>query len=264
VTAAGRPSVSVIVPTHERADLCIRAVRSALAQTVAPEEVLVWDDGSSAGTLERLRRLAAHEPRVRLHEGVAAGTPAVGRNRLIGLARGEWVAMLDDDDEWLPDKLESQQRYLDAWDVVGSAVRRRSNNGVYSPHVGPVGRRALYRDNLLVLSTVAMRRSLAQRGFRETRGLAGLEDYCMWLDLADAGARIVATLDVVAIYDDGGADRLSNDASKLQQRLASHMLGRWRERPGDRAAAAGALVHAARFAKLRARSFVRGSPSDLD
>jgi glycosyltransferase involved in cell wall biosynthesis len=257
VTAAsGAPRVSVIVPTHERADLCIRAVRSALAQTVAPEEVLVWDDASSPETRRQLRRFAELDPRVQLHEGAPAGTPAVGRNRLIDLARGEWVAMLDDDDEWLPDKLERQRDSMDAWDVVGSAVRRRSNGRVYSPYVGPVTRKTLYRDNVLVLSTVTMRRSVAAKGFREDRTLAGVEDYCMWLDLADAGARILATPDVVAVYDDTGDDRLSKEASVLQQRLARHMLARWRERLADREAAAGALDHAARAAKLRTRSLL--------
>ncbi len=102
-----------------------------------------------------------------------------------------------------------------AWDVIASAARRRSNGGVYVPWVGHVSRTALFRYNLLVLSTVTMRRSLAARGFPEDTMLAGLEDYCLWLDLADAGARIVATSDVVAIYDDAGPDRLSRAASPL-------------------------------------------------
>jgi glycosyltransferase involved in cell wall biosynthesis len=255
------PLVSVIVPTHERPELCIRAVRSALTQTVPPEEVLVWDDGSSFETRERLRGFVARHANVRLHEGSAAGTPAVGRNRLIELARGDWLAMLDDDDEWLPDKLEHQQEYMHSWDVIGSAATRRSGCGVYSPHVGPVRRAALYRNNLLVLSTVTIRRSLAPR-FREDRVLAGLEDYCLWLDLADTDARIVATREVVAIYDDTGAQRLSDVASILQWRLARHMLARWRGCPSDRAAAVSALVHFSRAAKTRTRGLLRMYPSD--
>jgi glycosyltransferase involved in cell wall biosynthesis len=249
-----RPRVSVIVPTHERAQLCIRAVRSALAQSIPPEEVLVWDDGSSPETRRELQLFAAGEPRVQLHEGRPAGTPAVGRNRLIDVAIGDWVAMLDDDDEWLPDKIEQQRDYMDEWDVIGSAAQRRSNGSVYSPHVGPVARKTLYRDNVLLLSTVTMRRSIATRGFREDRTLASFEDYCLWLDLADAGARIVATPDVVAVYDDTGNDRLSNEHSAVQQRLARHMSGRWREHPTDREVAVGTLVHTSRAAKLRVRS----------
>ena len=254
---AAHPKVSVIVTTHERPELCARAVRSALAQTLAPDEVLVWDDGSSSETRARLRHLTARHPEIRLFEGEPAGTPAVGRNRLIELARGEWVAMLDDDDEWLPAKLALQLPYMDAWDVIGSAARRRSNDSDYVPHVGPVSRTVLFRDNVLLLSTVMIRRRALAAKFREERSLAGLEDYCLWLDLADAGARIVGTPDVVAIYDDSGAVRLSTAAYAVQKRLVLHMLQRWRRRLLDRATAAGALVHAFRQAKLRLRSLLQ-------
>ena len=159
--------VSVIVPTHERPELCIRALRSALAQTAPPEEVLVWDDGSTAETRARLREFAALHPQVRYHEGAPVGAPAVGRNRLIELAQGDWIAFLDDDDEWLPEKLEHQQVYMSAWDVIGSGARRRSNADTYLPRVGRVSRAMLGRDNLLVLSTVTVRRSLLTTGFRE-------------------------------------------------------------------------------------------------
>ena len=60
----------------------------------------------------------------------------------------------------------------------------------------------------------------------------------------------------VATYDDAGVDRLSSEAAGLQRRLARHMLGRWRARPGDRDVAAGAIVHASRAAKLRARAML--------
>jgi glycosyltransferase involved in cell wall biosynthesis len=228
-----------------------------LAQTLAPDEVLVWDDGSTSETRARLRRLIAEHPDVQLFEGEAAGTPAVGRNRLIKLCRGEWVALLDDDDEWLPKKLELQLPYMRTWDVVGSGARRRSNGSPYISHVGPVSRGNLFRDNVLVLSTVAIRRSALVAEFREDRSLAGIEDYCLWLDLADAGGRIVATPDVVVIYEDTGAARLSATAYAVQKRLARHMLGRWRRRLLDPATAAGALVHTFRQAKLRARRLSR-------
>jgi glycosyltransferase involved in cell wall biosynthesis len=251
------PRVSVIVPTFERAELCIRAVRSALAQTLPPLEVLVWDDGSDAATRERLGAFAALHAQVRLHEGAHAGTPAVGRNRLIERARGGWVAMLDDDDEWLPDKLERQHAYMEEWDVIGSGARLRSDDSLYLPHVGAVSRSMLQLDNVLVLSTVMFRRSLVTRGFREQPEFAGIADYCLWLDLADAGARIVATSEVVAIYDDGQHGRLSDAGAAAQLQLARLMFRRWQARVADVGAARGAAVYASRAAKLRARSLLR-------
>ena len=79
----------------------------------------------------------------------------------------------------------------------------------------------------------------------------------MWLDLAEAGARIVVTPDVVAIYDDIGRGRLSGDATAVQLRLARHMFRRWTRRPVDRDAAVGTAVHASRAVKLRVRTVLR-------
>ena len=99
--------------------------------------MLVWDDGSSDATREQLRRLCRTHPEMQLHEGPSARTPAVGRNRLIELARGDWVAMLDDDDEWLPDKLERQQPYMGTWDVIASGATRRSEAKSTCPTSAP-------------------------------------------------------------------------------------------------------------------------------
>lgn len=105
------PRVSVVVPTYERADLVGRAVDSALAQTVGDLEVVVVDDGSTDGTREAVEAVA--DPRVRYlaHEtnrGVSAA-----RNTGVEGARGDYVAFLDSDDEWLPRKLERQLAALD-------------------------------------------------------------------------------------------------------------------------------------------------------
>lgn len=101
-------NISVVIPTYHRPDLVMRAVGSALAQTVAEIEVIVVVDGrdeptcAALGTL-RDERLRVHIPQRRLGNADA-------RNAGVGLARAEWVAFLDDDDEWLPRKLEAQLR----------------------------------------------------------------------------------------------------------------------------------------------------------
>jgi glycosyltransferase involved in cell wall biosynthesis len=92
--------VSVAISTWNRAHLVGRAVRSALSQTFKDFELFVVDDGSTDATPEvlagmtdaRLRRVR-HEQ----NEGISRT-----RNTAIGLARGEWMAFLDDDNEWAP------------------------------------------------------------------------------------------------------------------------------------------------------------------
>ncbi len=115
------PSVSAVISTFERPDECERAVRSALAQEPAPVEVIVCDDGSKDGTAERFRAWERRDPRVRyLRVEPNRGTPAPARNAGIEEARGEWVAFLDDDDEWLPGKLGAQLAHAEGADVIGT------------------------------------------------------------------------------------------------------------------------------------------------
>ncbi|WP_262178046.1 glycosyltransferase family 2 protein [Haloarcula laminariae] len=100
------PRVSVVIPTYERADVVGRAIDSALAQTVDDIEVVVVDDGSSDDTETVVESYDDERVRYRAH-GTNRGVSAA-RNTGVAAARGEYVAFLDSDDEWLPRKLERQ------------------------------------------------------------------------------------------------------------------------------------------------------------
>jgi glycosyltransferase involved in cell wall biosynthesis len=110
------PVVSVIVTVYNRFELTKRAVASVLAQTLPAFEVLMVDDGSFDGTSELLPPYIAQNPawrdRVRYLHQENQG-PGAARNKGIAEARGEWVAFIDNDDLWLPQKLEWQFRALD-------------------------------------------------------------------------------------------------------------------------------------------------------
>jgi glycosyltransferase involved in cell wall biosynthesis len=105
--------VSVVIPTYNRAYCIAATVDSVLAQTHRNVEVLVVDDGSTDGTLELLARTYAAEPRVRALSQPNGGVCAA-RNHGLREARGEFVALLDSDDLWLPWKLEAQLACLRA------------------------------------------------------------------------------------------------------------------------------------------------------
>jgi glycosyltransferase involved in cell wall biosynthesis len=98
--------VSGIIPTRNRPELMLRAVRSALGQTHPNMEVIVVVDGPDPATHEALR--AIDDTRLRaLGSGESVGS-ADARNKGVQHANGEWVAFLDDDDEWMPEKIEKQ------------------------------------------------------------------------------------------------------------------------------------------------------------
>jgi glycosyltransferase involved in cell wall biosynthesis len=100
------PDVSVVIPTRNRPELAVRAVRSALAQTHEALEVVVVVDGPDHETRESLATV--HDLRLRVIELAESGKAPNARNVGARNARGRWTALLDDDDEWLPTKLERQ------------------------------------------------------------------------------------------------------------------------------------------------------------
>lgn len=100
------PLVSVVVPTAGRAHLVARAVRSALGQSLRELEVVVVVDGRDAATTSVLERI--DDSRLRVVELPERRGVGDARNAGVDAARGEWIALLDDDDEWLPEKLARQ------------------------------------------------------------------------------------------------------------------------------------------------------------
>lgn len=97
--------ISVVIPTYNRKQALFRAIDSVIAQTRDAAEIIVVDDGSTDGTSEAIAGLDA--PTVRLVKQKNAGASAA-RNRGIREAKAEWIAFLDSDDTWLPEKLQRQ------------------------------------------------------------------------------------------------------------------------------------------------------------
>src|SRR4051794_21640954 len=99
------PLVSVVVPTHNRASLLARTVRSIARQHLSELEIIVVDDGSRDATAVAA---CSADARVRVIRHAHALGVSAARNRGVAEARGQWIAFCDDDDLWAPDKLELQ------------------------------------------------------------------------------------------------------------------------------------------------------------
>jgi glycosyltransferase involved in cell wall biosynthesis len=99
----GRPVVSVVLPVYNGEDFVAESVQSVLQQTIADLELIVVDDGSTDSTAAVVA--AIDDPRVVIESGPNRG-PSYARNRGMGLSRADWVAIIDADDWWAPDRLE--------------------------------------------------------------------------------------------------------------------------------------------------------------
>lgn len=97
--------VSVLIPAYNAATTIGRAIASALRQTESRLEIIVIDDASTDATIATTARLAAQDGRVQLLRQSINRGPAAARNRGLAKARGNWIALLDADDEFLPDRI---------------------------------------------------------------------------------------------------------------------------------------------------------------
>lgn len=204
--------ISVVIPTYNRAALLVRALTSVAAQTYGDYEVVVVDDGSTDDTADVVRALQLP---VRYLQQAHAGVSAA-RNRGVGVARGEWIAFLDSDDEWLPDKLARQVAFVGEQGGVEACqtdeiwVRHGVRVNPGRRHRKPTGDIFLPSLELCLVSpsTAMLRRATFERlgGFDE--GLPACEDYDLWLRLAvDTPVHLIP--EPLAIRYGGHADQLS-------------------------------------------------------
>lgn len=114
--ASGKRRVSVVIPTFNRADLLGTALASVLKQSYPAYEIVVVDDCSTDGTRQVVEAFRDGRIRYIRHERNRGGSAA--RNTGIRAAIGDYIAFLDDDDEWEPNKIEVQLRALENWDAV--------------------------------------------------------------------------------------------------------------------------------------------------
>ncbi|OAF19338.1 glycosyltransferase family 2 protein [Bradyrhizobium neotropicale] len=115
------PLVSVVIPTLHRPEMVLRAIRSVLNQTHREIEVVVVVDGPDAATVAAVRSL--EDPRLQLIVNPRSLTAAGARNAGAARATGDWIAFLDDDDEWLPNKLERQMAFVRETTLVSCLSR---------------------------------------------------------------------------------------------------------------------------------------------
>ena len=187
-------SVSVVIPTHNRADLLPRALESVLAQTYPPLEIIVIDDASD-DPQAYADVTALQDPRVRFVRHARPLGPSGARNAGISLASGDVVAFLDDDDEWLPEKLEKQMPELLRDPEVGAVycrckLRDLDTGAVYSKAVSHYAQGWILAEQLIEDFTsrtptyIVLRGLLLGIGCFDT-SLHGREDWDLTIRLAE-------------------------------------------------------------------------------
>ena len=234
-TADGRPLVTVAICTHNRANLLPRAVASVLGQTYDHLELIVVDDGSTDATGEVLA--GYDDPRLRVvTNDPNKGLPA-SRNVVLDHARGEYVTFLDDDDEFLPTKVEKQVALLErSPGSVGAAWCFQSWNDSTSV----TSRRILLRGNvfdrvkltdIMMMQPLMMRRSVFDVTGRFDPELNYYEDFDFTFRLARHFDIDTVEEELVMMHSQPNSmSRVSTE----RIRTAHHVLEKYPELHGDR------------------------------
>jgi glycosyltransferase involved in cell wall biosynthesis len=180
--------VSVVIPAYNAEAFIGEAVESVLAQTHRDVEVIVVDDGSTDGTLQRLAPFAGKIAIVRQ----AQGGVSAARNAGVERASGSWVAFLDADDVWLPEKLARQLSaaaapvvYTDRYNIGDRGDLPDIHSGVNRLHDGDIFTTLLVEGNFITASSVMMRRDLFDELGGFFRGLAAAADWDLWIRAAE-------------------------------------------------------------------------------
>src|SRR5436190_14977753 len=231
-------SVSAVVPAYNSGERVAEAIESIYAQTVLPDEVIVVDDGSTDETPAVIRRFEGRPGFRSIRK--ENGGEASARNAGVELATGEFIAFLDHDDLWRPQKLKrqletfdpswgmsftwlewtstpigtpSQYRRYDSWDPDPQVVLRLLES---SCAIGPPSAALIRRDALLEVGR-----------FEQVRPFG--DDWLMWLRLAKAGNRIGYLPEPLTVYRWHG-ENLSNDESGASFDAACAVFDRYGDR----------------------------------
>ena len=213
-------NVSVIIPTYNRKNLLKRALHSVSSQTFVPKEIIVVDDGSSDGTKDWvLERFSYVRYIYQDNSGVSSA-----RNAGIKEAKGSWIAFLDSDDEWMPDKLEKQERVIndskEAWLCHTNEVWVRNN-----VRVNQMKKHQKYGgyvfENCLDICRISPSSVLIKKEVFEMVGLFDeslkvCEDYDLWLRITSVLPIIFLDQPLIVKYG-GHADQLSRVDNGIEQ-----------------------------------------------
>ena len=216
-------NISVIIPTFNRKKTLKRAMQSVLMQSYAPYEIIVIDDGSNDGTKEWLKD---NFPNVKYIYQMNSGVSSA-RNKGIKFARGDWIALLDSDDEWLPSKLKDQANEIESnpaakflhtneiWIRNGVRVNQMKKHKKYG---GYIFEKCLDMCRISPSSVLIKKDIFDEIGmFDET--LKVCEDYDLWLRFASKYP--VHFLDQPLIKKYGGH---SDQLSKVDDGIESYRI----------------------------------------
>ena len=192
-------TVDIIIPTYKRGDLLPETLKSVQDQSFSNWQCWIAEDDETRETLDAIKPFL-EDDRFKYLPGKHAGFPATPRNRAIRKGSAQYVAILDDDDLWLPEKLEKQIEILNshldcvllgcnAFFWFGTGSWNESSLYFKKNILGKISYKELLRQNYLIHSSAILRRTALEKSglYNETLNPPIGEDYELWLRIGTLG-----------------------------------------------------------------------------
>lgn len=215
-----KPLFSVIIPTYNRAGLIGRCLKSVIDQTYSNWEAIVIDNFSEDNTEEIVQGFG--DDRIHYFKNHNYGVISVSRNFGLDRAKGDWIAFLDSDDAWMPNKLEMVAPYMEKYDIVYHGYKkdlpikkqRRLNQFFYEikePSVNYVIQRG---DPINPSCTCVSKKAIGDIRFDENKELFAVEDYDFFLQLLYKGITVKYLHEILTLYDMSGCSHVEIAADR--------------------------------------------------
>lgn len=208
------PLVSIITPVHNSAAYVADTIASVQAQTYSNWELILVDDASADGSVAIIEKLSAADNRIKLYSSKENRGAAKTRNEAIEHAQGRYIAFLDSDDQWMPDKLEKQVNYMQQTGALltHTYYRLMDANGQAQERVIKAPQKLTYQQMLdfNFIGCLTGMYNAEQLGKHYMPDIPKRQDYALWLSIMRSGVTAYAIPEVLALYRTGHASLSSN------------------------------------------------------
>ena len=214
------PFFSVVIPTYNRENIIKNAIDSILSQTFQDFEIIIIDNGSTDNTKQFIKSYSS--AKIKYLCQVGSGSPANPRNTGIRNSAAPWVCFLDSDDYWLPNKLEVLSQAIDAnkeadvfyhYEIMLNQNTGKETVLSHCRKLDNMYKDMLENGNQLSTSATTIRRSFLndhQLFFNENHNFDIVEDYDLWLRVANKKAKFFLIKEVLGVYLVNGQNLISD------------------------------------------------------
>lgn len=213
---------SVIIPAYSCEHFLAKSVQSVLSQSYKELEIIIIDDCSTDATWSEMQRLQHGNPHLSIYQNPSNLGVARTRNKAFQLAKGKYIALLDSDDLWEPEKLLQQIELLESTnaDICCSSYEMIDENGHPLNQTFTVPNdlsfQQMLKKNFIGCSTAVFRREVIDK--IQMRPEFSHEDYVFWLEAMQAGFKVAAVRDVLVQYRIQAGSRSGNKLKAARNR----------------------------------------------